>query len=243
MNDQIHLTKKERCELRRQEKIENQKKLQRGKSTKKMVMWVSVFIGLGLIVYGLFLLGGGSSSSASSVLADRVAPSDHVTGNTDSNIILVEYSDFQCPACATYHTMVKQLLDDMGNSMQFVYRNFPLKTIHQNAEMAAQAAEAAAQQDKFWEMHDLLFDNQIQWSEVSKPESIFENYADSLGLDIDKFKQDFESDIIKDKVETDHQSGIRSKVDATPTFFLNGKQIQNPNNYESFRDLIQQAAS
>lgn len=243
MNDQIHLTKKERRELRRQEKIENQKKLQRNKSTKKTFMWISIFAGLGLIVYGLFLLGGGSSSSASSVLADRVAPSDHVTGNTDSSIILVEYSDFQCPACAAYHTIVKQLLEDMGDSVQFVYRNFPLTSIHQNAQIAAQAAEAAAQQGKFWEMYDLLFENQTQWSEVNQPETVFENYADSLGLDIDQFKQDLESDIIKDKVETDYQSGVRSQVNATPTFFLNGKQIQNPNNYESFRDLVQQAAS
>lgn len=240
MDNQTHLTKRERRELRHQEKIENRQKMQKSKAAKKLVMWVSIIAGLGAIVYGLFLIGGNSSNSAGSVLSDRVALSDHVKGNLDSEIIVVVYSDFQCPACALYQTMTKQLVEEYGNSIQFVYRNLPLKQIHSNAELAARAAEAASQQDKFWEMHDLLFENQSDWSNNEQPQLIFVEYADHLELDAAKFLQDLDSDIIKNKVEADYQSGMRSKVNATPTFFLNGDKIQNPQNYESFRELIEQ---
>lgn len=156
----------------------------------------------------------------------------------DTKVTLIEYSDFQCPACGAYYPIVKQLSQEFKN-LSVVYRHFPLAQ-HANARPAAQAAEAAGQQGKFWEMHDLLFGNQNAWSDSNTAEQIFIAYAQSLELDMEKFKTDFNSAETKNKIEADYQSGA-SEIDGTPTFFLNDKKIQNPQSYEDFRSIIQQA--
>jgi protein-disulfide isomerase len=113
-----------------------------------------------------------------------------------------------------------------------------LRQIHKNADLSARASEAAAKQGKFWEMHDMLFDNQEKWAEDNNARNIFEGYASSLELDMEKFKIDIESQDAKDKVQSDFESGRASSVTGTPTFFLNGKKIENPRSSEEFRRLI-----
>ena len=119
----------------------------------------------------------------------------------------------------------------------------PLRQIHPNAQLAAQAAEAVGKQEKFWEMHDMIFENQRTWSNQMRgqAEETFVSYASALNIDIEQFKTDMDSEEVKDKVNNDYQSGIRARVNSTPTFFLNGERIQNPRSYEEFRNIINQA--
>jgi len=177
--------------------------------------------------------GTGSSSSVSIL-------SDHVKGNPDATILLEEYSDLQCPACGAYYPIVKQLVEEFGDNIKFTYHHFPLRQIHPNAELAAIASEAAGLQGKFWEMHDILFENQKEWS-GKKGDDIFNDYAKEIGIDALKFESDmFLDESIKNKVENDYQRGLDLKVNSTPSFFIDGKKLQNPRSYEDFRSIIQQ---
>lgn len=155
--------------------------------------------------------------------------------------VLVEFSDFQCPACGMYYPLVKQLKSDFGDQLEVVYRHFPLKNIHRNAELAARASEAALIQDKFGEMHNVLFERQKEWSESGQASSLFLAYAVDIGLDGAKFSEDIEKSELYDKVNRNYQEGIRLNLTGTPTFFLNGKKIINPKSYDEFRELIKKS--
>lgn len=195
------------------------------------------------IIFGIFILG---LLGVLFVLLNNFdkqpapTPSQNVKGEATASATLVEYSDFQCPACAAYYPVVKQLNKDYAGKLRFVYRYFPLRTIHQNAEISSIAAEAAARQNKFWEMHDLLFENQTEWSNLQDPKEKFKEYAKFIGLDMEKFQNDLNSKEAKDKVEADYQSGLSLGVNATPTFFLNDQKIQNPKTYEEFKIKIEE---
>ena len=163
-----------------------------------------------------------------------------IKGSKSAQIILVEYSDFQCPACAGYSRITKRLTEELGNDFQLNFRHYPLKK-HTNAELAAKSAEAAGRQGKFWEMHDLLFERQKEWTKKNNEdtEKLFVQYAVSLNLNMEQFQSDLHSQAITNKVHNDARNGRRSGVKGTPTFFLNGQKItDNPRNYETFRDLI-----
>ena len=128
----------------------------------------------------------------------------------------------------------------MGAQVQFAYRHFPLSQ-HKNAKLAATVAEAAGKQGKFWEMHDLIFQNQSDWSEEKNAAVIFAKYAQEVGLDLAKFQTDIASEEIKAKIENDYKSGVKAGVNSTPSFFLNGEKITNPRNYDEFKNAILQA--
>jgi len=119
-----------------------------------------------------------------------------------------------------------------------VYRHYPLRSIHPNAQAAAEAAEAANKQGKFWEMHDVLFNTQSDWSTLRDPKSKFEEYARSLGLNVDQFKADRDSKETSSKIDADYLSGTQSGVQGTPTFFLDGKLITSPQSYEELKALV-----
>jgi protein-disulfide isomerase len=151
---------------------------------------------------------------------------DRVKGDmatSTGGMIIVEYSDFQCPACAARYPIVKQFLASSTN-VKFVYRHFPLSQ-HFNAKKAAIAAEAAGLQGKFWEMHDKLFDKQSDWSSMVNPTAKFVGYAKEIGLDVVKFESDLASGDLRLKVEKDLESGTQNKVESTPTFFVQGVKI------------------
>ena len=202
-------------------------------------IWVGIFI---LVFGSIFLMaslgGGNSGSDTGAVLIDAVSPKDWGKGNAAAKTVLVEYGDFQCPACLAYHGFVKQLLAEAGDQVVFVYRHFPLRNVHQFAQIASQSAEAAGKQGKFWEMYDLIYSNQTTWSKGNDGEKIFEEYAQSLGLNMDQFKKDRDSDEVENKIENDLQSGIRAQVQGTPTFYLNGMKIENPYSYDDFKKLV-----
>lgn len=179
----------------------------------------------------------------SALPVESVLPSDWVKGDKDAKIVLIEYGDFQCPPCGYYSPIVNKVAYDFSDKIVFVYRHFPLKSIHQNAELAALASEAAGKQGKFWEMHDLIYENQKEWSEKPNAETFFLKYAQSLNLDINQFKKDIASKELKEKVIADFNSGTKSGVNGTPTFFLNGKKTPYPKDYDEFKKLVQDAIS
>jgi protein-disulfide isomerase len=166
---------------------------------------------------------------------------DNTAGNLQSKVIVVQYSDFQCPACRTYYMVMRQLMVEFNDKVAFVYRYFPLSNIHPNADFAARAAQVASKQGKFWEMHNLLFEKQDEWAKVSNIEPVFESYATLLGLDVEKFKTDFLSQEVKDLVESQKENALKLGLQGTPTFFVNGEQIQNPTSVEAFRVIINDA--
>jgi protein-disulfide isomerase len=152
-------------------------------------------------------------------LKPPVGPHDHVQGNPDAPIELVEYGDYECPFCGQAYSSVKAVQEALGDDLRFVFRNFPLAQIHPYAVPAAQAAEAAGLQGRFWEMHDTLFEHQDMLSETN----LF-RFAEALGLDMERFARDFASPEVAAKIRADFLSGARSGVNGTPTFFVNGER-------------------
>ncbi len=150
-------------------------------------------------------------------LTQPVGKRDHIQGPTDAAVTLVEYGDYECPHCGRAYPIVKAILRQMGPRLRFVYRNFPLRESHPHAEQAAEAAEAAGAQGKFWEMHDRLFERQF----ALEGEHLIE-YAGDLGLDVARFRKELGSGVYAPRVREDFRSGVTSGVNGTPTFFING---------------------
>jgi len=155
-------------------------------------------------------------------LRPTVSERDHIQGNKEAVIELVEYGDYQCPHCGRAYPIVKRMQEELGDQLRFVFRNFPLANIHPEATMAAVATEAAALQNKYWEMHDIIFENQDQLAK-----DFLLDYAKAIDLNIKKFEKDLEDTALTEKVRADFESGIRSGVNATPTFFINGEKYNN----------------
>jgi len=152
-------------------------------------------------------------------LKPAVNSNDHIQGNEDAPIELVQYGDYQCPHCGRAYPIIKSIQKKLGNNVKFVFRNFPLSEIHPNAMHAALAAEAASAQNKFWEMHDIIYENQQHLYDVD-----LVKYAVKIGLDPKQFKADFEAPQYLEKIEIDFESGVRSGVNGTPSFFINGQK-------------------
>lgn len=164
----------------------------------------------------------------------------NVKGNPDAEVVLVKYSDFQCPACAAAATVVDSLLEDYGGALRVEYRHFPLITIHPLAIPAARATEAAAQQGAFWGMHDRLFENQQAWSDAANPTAFFIGYAEELGLDVPTFRRHLGASVIEEHVRAQFAEARDAGFTGTPTFTLNGERLQFQT-YEEFVGQIEAA--
>lgn len=162
-------------------------------------------------------------------LKPKVGEADHILGKRQADLTIVEYGDYQCPHCGKAHPVIKEMMTELGNQIRFVFRNFPLSEMHPYAKSAALAAEAAALQGKFWEMHDAIFENQN-----SLNEQWLLDMAQQLDLDMDKFRSDLNDESIVDRVEGDFESGMMSGVNGTPTFFVNGQKFDG-----GAEDLVQ----
>lgn len=208
-------------------------------SLNRIIFWLIIIFIIAGSIFGLIKLIG---SDGDIPLPNEVSADDWIKGNKDATITLIEYSDFQCPVCITYNFLVEDIMAEFGNHIKFVYRHFPLKAIHDNAEFAARAAEAAGLQEKFWEMHDMLFANQSSWSDLNQTdaENAFIGYANTLGLNQKQFMEDMNSKKVKNKVNAQYKSAMKAGLTGTPTFFLNGVKISNPRGLEAFRTLIRQ---
>lgn len=180
------------------------------------------------------------SKQAAEKANEGVVINTHVKGNPEAKVELIEYSDFQCPACGQFYPYVKEIIEDYGSDIRFEYRHFPLITVHPSAVPAARAAEAADQQGKFWEMHDKLFENQSVWSKSSNPSSLFNQYAEELGLNMDQFKRQQNAAMIADAIDKSFQDARSRGFSGTPTFLLNGEKMQFET-FEEFRSAIDAA--
>jgi protein-disulfide isomerase len=195
---------------------------------------VLVVLALVVFVQGLFL-------TPQSPPPDQIAATDHVRGNPDAPVTLVVYADFQCPACLTETTLISRAWPQIADTVQLVFRHYPLD-IHRHAFLAARYAEAAGRQDAFWPMHDILFSNQVLWSNVEDATELFDSYAEQLGLDVEQLKADAGQAEIRDKIFADQRSGTRAGVRATPSLYLNGRPINNPRTTTELIDLVNRAA-
>jgi len=166
--------------------------------------------------------------SPSGELKQPVSARDHAEGPAEAPVTLVEYGDYQCPYCRLAYPVVKKLQKKLGSKLRFVFRNFPLTQAHPYAMIAAEAAEAAALQGKFWDMHDLLFEQQT----FLEPD-IIPLWAKKIGLDVEAFGQAILEGEIAKRIKEDRKSGIRSGVNGTPTFFINGMRHDGPPDYDS----------
>jgi protein-disulfide isomerase len=198
------------------------------------------------IVIAIFVLFVGSAAYVKNKSAsNEPLPTAEITATdwkkgTESKVTLLEYADFQCPACGQYYPLVEEVLKDVGGSITYVYRHMPLNQ-HINAVPAALAAEAAGKQGKFWEMYTQLFTHQVDWSESKDPFTIFSGYAKALGLDMDQFTTTYNDPLVKAKITDSYKAGIKLGVEGTPTFFLNGKKIVTPRSKEEFESIINDA--
>lgn len=183
---------------------------------------IIIFIGIFAISQHSSNKGTGGSSSSNS------KPTSHVEGQDKTGVTLVEYGDFECPVCGIYYQPLKQAVAPLLDQIHFQFRNLPLTAIHPNAFAGARAAEAAALQSKFWQMHDKLYENQNNWANSSSPIDLFAQYAQQIGLNVNQFKSDYASSKVNDAINADLAAFDKTgQQKATPTFFLDGKYLPN----------------
>lgn len=201
-------------------------------SKKTWIIFVAVVV---LLFGGLIYLSSKNKIDVSKVDVNKILPAteqsgniaDQVYGNKDAKVIMIEYGDFQCPTCGSVHPNVKKVTEKYKANMAFVFRNFPIATLHPNARAAAAAAEAAGLQGKYWDVHNTLFETQSQWSTLSAKErsSYFNTVATNYGLDIKKFEADIAGDSVNQKISFDQALGKKVNVTGTPTVYMNGTAV------------------
>jgi protein-disulfide isomerase len=162
---------------------------------------------------------------------------DHFQGPADAAVTLVQYGDFECPYCGAAYPIIKEIRARMGERLRFVFRNFPITTSHPHAEQAAEAAESAAVQGRFWEMHDLLYENQQRLDDED-----LRAYAEQLELDVDRFNRELAEHVHAPRVREDFMSGVRSGVNGTPTFYINGLRYDDSYELETLLAALERAA-
>lgn len=200
-------------------------------SSDKLFFGGVIVASLVIVLVAVAVLSGGGKPVSSQ---DLVKEDSHVLGERNAKVQIVEFADYQCPACRLAQSIVKQVIASYSDKAVFVYRHFPLIGTHQYSLEAAQASEAAGEQGKFWQYHDLLFENQ----EHLDHDSLI-SYAKRLNLDIKKFEEALNSGKYKDKVMADLTAGEQAGVDSTPTFFINGKKYVGVQSFDQFKSIIE----
>jgi protein-disulfide isomerase len=202
-----------------------------------------------IVFVGIFAFTGSKSPGATG--SGNGTATNHVEGQGKDGVTLVEYGDYECPYCGEYFPIVKQVVSDYNQQIIFQFRNFPLTSIHPDAFAGARAAEAAAMQNKFWQMHDALYeqnevyyeDNEAAgtWIGASDPLTYFDSYAKQLGLNVSEFNTDYSSSAVNSLINADMAAGTKLNVQGTPTFFLDGKQISVGESVSQFQSVINSA--
>ncbi len=213
-------------------------------NTKRIIFWVGFLVELVLIIWGLAVAMNKPVIDGPVIgQAPALTPIDHITGASTSPVTLIEYSDFQCPACGNYYPFIERLMNEASTTVKLVYRHYPLPQ-HPNAPLAARASEAASNQGKFWDMYHALFENQTTWSDLSDIEArkTFAGYAAKMGLDMNLYVADLDSASTTARVRADADGAIAAGVNSTPTFFVNGKAISTPQSYDLLKSTIESAA-
>ncbi|MFB6226097.1 MAG: DsbA family protein [Candidatus Paceibacteria bacterium] len=196
------------------------------------------------VIFGVYMVQKTNQSdqvSGGETVDINIGEDEWTKGAENPQVTLVEYGDFQCPACKSYQPVLSQLVKNI-DGLRLVFRHFPLVQVHKNALKAARAAEAAGLQGEFWAMHDKLFENQKEWGQVGSPQSLFVSYAEEIGLDTEQFKQDYNSDKVEENVRSDMRSASEFNLQGTPSFIVGNKVLdQLPRTAEKFANIINQA--
>lgn len=173
--------------------------------------------------------------------ASNIAPITHLRGRADAPLLIEEYGDFQCPPCGFFHPILKRIEGEYPTQLRVAFHHFPLRNMHRHADEAARAAEAAALQGKFWQMHDMLFEKQKEWNEAENARTLFLGYARTLGIDVQKFSQDMDGSMVNSRVRNDESGGTARGVTGTPTVFLNGREVpyETAIDYNKLRAVIE----
>ena len=230
------LTKQERRQAAKEQKQKERNRLQSTSKLKKIILIAVALATIGFLGYKLISYISTPTTAGNEALA--VTDADWVRGNKEAKVTLVEYADFECPACAAYEPLVERLIQDFPEQLRVVSRHYPLINIHKNAMPASQAAEAAGKQGKFWEMGKVLYERQEEWVELSNSEDKFSEYARELGLNEEQFLSDYDSQPVKDKINADILTSQRLRLSYTPSFLLDGRLI-SPKNYDEFKKLVE----
>lgn len=236
--EDIELTKRERRELAREEREKERMNEDRSHRFRGIFVGLVIFAIIGFAGYEVYNFFTAPTPEVV-VQPIQLSESDWVRGDRNSRAKLIEYGDFQCPACVNYYPLIEKLSQDINSDFAFVYRHFPLTSIHPNAMPAAKAAEAVGKQGKFWEMYKLLYEKNKEWVEEKNVKERLTIFAEELQLDKEQFLSDFDSAQVEEKVKADMLSGNTLRVNSTPTFFLNGKKIQ-PKSYEELKKLVEE---
>jgi protein-disulfide isomerase len=203
--------------------------------SKESKVLVGVLVGIVAVMIGLFAVANSGSEPAKPTGDKTKIIRDNSYKTGSGPIQLVEFGDYQCPACGAAYPNVKQLLKDYDGKITFYFRNFPLSTVHLNAMAGSNTAEAAGAQGKYWEMHDKLYETQKEWSIKSDPTDLFVNYAKELGLDTDKFKTAINDKKYQTIIDQDVADGEAMGVNSTPTFYFNGVKYTGNSSYEALK--------
>lgn len=198
---------------------------------------IIVLIGMGGLIYKTASQKDSTGGSLDKQAALQISKQDHVLGNPDSKVVLFEYADFECPACGSYHPLVNELANQYADDIAIVQRHFPL-SFHKNAWTSAQAVEAAGMQGKYHEMANLVYANQSVWANKSADIAMFDSMAELLELDMERYHADAQLDTVKKRIQDDINSAYLLGVNSTPSFYLGGVKIQNPQSLEEFSALI-----
>jgi protein-disulfide isomerase len=241
MDENHKVTKKEKKELRKMEWQEKAKTDKRNAKIKKFSIWSGVILVFLIVAFVLVQVVTAPTQPTQNFSIAPVSARDISQGNPKAKVTLIEYADFQCPACAAYHPIVNQILSAYGNKLFYAYRMFPLVNAHPNALISAQAAYAAYKQGAFFQYDDELFNKQTEWADLQDPKTTFTDYATLLKLDVNKFKADMLSDATQKYVQDSENEATSEGINQTPSFFINGNYIQNPNSYDDFKKLIDAA--
>ncbi|MEX0594647.1 MAG: DsbA family protein [Patescibacteria group bacterium] len=198
----------------------------------KFFIWV--IIAAVLAIVGFIIFGGKSSDNPDVVIDTTVGQR---LGSDSAKVKIVEFGDFQCPACQAAAGPLKQAYEKNSKDVQLIFRNIPL-SIHSNADESSQAAEAAGKQGKFWEMYDVLYAEQSTWAQLANPLEQFVTYATALGMDADKFRSDYSSSAVAKIIQSDKAAADQAGVTSTPTFFVNNEKIVGAQSVEQWQNII-----
>ncbi len=190
----------------------------------KILIGIAIVVVIGGVLLAIYANPQKETPGAAVDKDSLVRETSHMTGKKDAKVTIVEFGDYQCPACAAAHPQIKSVLEKYKDNtdVNFVFRNFPLETIHPNARISSEAAEAAGTQGKYWEMHDKLYENQDEWASSQTPMDMFIKYATEIGLNVNDFKISVEQRLHADVIDTDLKDGAAASVNSTPTIFING---------------------
>lgn len=235
MDENRPMTKRELKAIRRLEKLDHAASEKRQNTIKWLIIGAASL--LFLVFFGFLIFLAKQSPQVSIVLSEK----GWVRGAETAKVTLIEFGDFQCPACRIYYPIVRDVLTSYEGRLRLLFKHFPLTQAHPNAYLAAKAAEAAGAQGKFFEYHDILYEKQGEWAPlpIVVARTKFISYASELKLDEEKFKKDLENKESEAKIRENQDEGINNGVSGTPTFFLNGKKIENPKGVEDFKKLIE----